>query len=435
MPTSDAAASSWPTAFRALADKRHTLLLQGPMGWFFHDLARVLLAQGRQVTKVHFNGGDALFWRLPGAVPYTGRHEALRAWLAELIRSRRIDAVALFGQMRPIHVVAREVAREMGVNVFVFEEGYLRPNYVTVERRGVNALSRLPRTASFYAQDHPDPIQPPAPTGQTLWRTALVAAAYGSAAALMRPRYRHAVHHRDLHPVREPARWLRGLGRQMLYRWTERGEQARLCAPDRSKRWFLVPLQVQGDSQVVHHSRFGGIEPFIVEVMESFARHAPDDHWLVIKHHPMDRPYTHHGRLIAAEAERLGLAGRVRYIHDQHLPTLLDHARGVVTINSTVGLQALHHRAPVITLGESVYGIPGLVHEGPLDDFWREPGVVNHELYRRFRNHLVAHTQLNASFYAGSPALRRILSRPPAPAPAAAETRFPQGAARLAPPR
>ena len=420
MPTATEVASlpPWPTAFRALVDRRHTLILQGPMGWFFSDLAEVLMREGQHVTKVHFNGGDECFWRHPGALRYADRPEALAPWLRELMKRQRIDAVVLFGQMRPIHCVARSVALELGVGIFVFEEGYLRPHYVTIERRGVNALSRLPRLASFYAEQspaHPPPPQaPPLPTAQNIRRTALIAAAYGIAALVLRPWYPHQQHHRSLNPVAEPMRWARSYLRYLHYKVSEHGVQDRLTSADLSKRWFLVPLQVQSDSQVTHHSPYRTIEAFISEVMASFALHAPADLGLVIKHHPMDRAYSHYRHHIDTEAQRLGIAHRVVYLHDQHLPTLLDHARGVVTINSTVGLQALHHGAPVIALGESVYSVPGLVHCGPLADFWQAPGEVDQALYQRFRQHLIAHTQLNASFYAEAPALRsRPAARPP----------------------
>lgn len=412
MPTATENASlpPWPTAFRALVDRRHTLILQGPMGWFFSDLAALLTKQGQHVTKVHFNGGDQLFWRQGGALRYTGRPEALAGWLRDLMKRQRIDAVVLFGQMRPIHCVAREVALELGVGVFVFEEGYLRPNYVTIERRGVNALSRLPRSAGFYAEQHLPRQPPPQPTTQNIRRTALIAAAYGIAALALRPWFPHQTYHRSLNPVTEPLRWARSYLRHLRYQLSERGWHARLTSPDQSKRWFLVPLQVQSDSQITHHSPYGSIEAFISDVMASFAEHAPGDVGLVIKHHPMDRAYSDYRRHIHREAQRLNLGHRVVYLHDQHLPTLLDHTRGVITINSTVGLQALHHGAPVITLGEAVYSMPGLVHSGPLASFWQEPGKVNQALYQRFRHHLVAHTQLNASFYASAPALQ---GRPP----------------------
>ena len=434
-PEADATAPAvWPTALRALARHRRTLMLQGPIGWFFDRLAQVLQQQGQSVTKVHFNGGDELFWRHPDALRFTGRIESLDGWLRTLVRARHIDAIVLFGQMRPVHCIARQVARELGIEVFVLEEGYLRPDHVTIERRGVNALSRLPRAASFYAQHQPEAELPPLPaarpTDQRIGRTTGLAMRYYLAALLRHWRYPNRVHHRSLDPVGEGWRWFTGGLRKPLHAWRERGLQQRLCSTPLSQRWFLVPLQVHDDSQIRHHSRFAGMEDFIEEVMVSFATQAAPDLHLAIKHHPMDRAYVDYRGPIDALSHRLGLDGRVHCLHDQHLPTLLDHALGVVTINSTVGLQALHHGTPVMALGDSVYGIPGLVHAGPLAAFWQDPGLVDQTLYRSFRRHLLEHTQLNASFYARMPALDSAvppLSQPlpPGPLPAPASTALP----------
>jgi capsular polysaccharide export protein len=91
----------------------------------------------------------------------------------------------------------------------------------------------------------------------------------------------------------------------------------------------------------------------------------------------------------------------VHYIHDQHLPTLLDHCKGVVVMNSTVGLQALGHGAPVVALGKAIYNKPGLTFQGSLDEFWQECGSHRPEqsLVQAFRNMLIYRTQANGSFY------------------------------------
>lgn len=402
---------SWPPALRDLMNRRHVLMLQGPMGDFFSELAAILQANGARVSKVHFNGGDQLFWRHPGALRYNGAPAELGAWLLQVMQERRIDAIVLFGQLRPVHCAAREAARTLGIEVFVFEEGYLRPDYVTVERSGVNALSRQPRAASYYTSQVSPASTAPLPTGQAIWLTGLIAMAYALAATLLKPWYWRQQHHRCLNPITESPRWWRGGLRYGVNAWRGRAALAHLSAPERHKRWFLVPLQVNNDGQVQHHSRFRDMPHFLDEVVASFAVHAPRDLQLVIKHHPMDRAYTDYTRHIARLAAQHGLQGRLLYLHDQHLPSLLQHARGVVTVNSTVGLQALFHGAPVITLGESVYGIPGMVFGGTLDEFWQDPGEVDRTLYRLFRAHLVASTQLNASFYARRPALDAVRQR------------------------
>ena len=45
------------------ATSQRFLLLQGPHGPFFQQLARLLQTSGAQVWRIGFNAGDAAFWR------------------------------------------------------------------------------------------------------------------------------------------------------------------------------------------------------------------------------------------------------------------------------------------------------------------------------------------------------------------------------------
>ncbi len=378
------------------------------MGSFFERLAGTLRAHGQQVWKVNFNAGDDWFFGGEQVVRYRDPLEQWPARLRRLIAERRIDAIVLFGQSRSMHQVAIEEARALGVTVFVFEEGYVRPDYVTLEVGGVNAASPIPRDPAFYRELNAEPLPTPQPTGQSFGAVAVAAIIYSMARSIGHPRYPHYRHHRSIAPVRQGLKWAHGAWRKWWYRISERAMQDFLAAPAQHKRFFLVPLQVYNDSQIRRHSHYKDVGAFIHDVLVSFAQHAPAEQLLVFKHHPLDRPYNDYTRLIAAEAERLGITDRVHYIHDQHLPTLLKHACGVVTVNSTTGLQALYHGTPVIPLGECMYAIEGLVHPGPLDSFWANPGPVDVELFQRFRTYLVRETQLNASFYAGTPGLPSI---------------------------
>lgn len=397
-----------PTSLDRLLCQRRTLMLQGPMGSFFERLAGTLRAHGQQVWKVNFNAGDDWFFSGEQVVQYRDPLDQWPARLRRLIAELRIDAIVLFGQSRSMHRAAIEEARALGVTVFVFEEGYVRPDYVTLEVGGVNAASPIPRDPAFYRELNAEPLPTPQPTGQSFSLVASAAIAYSVARSLGHPRYPHYRHHRSIAPIRQGLKWANGAWRKWWYRFTERAMQDFLAAPEQHKRFFLVPLQVYNDSQIRRHSHYKDVGTFIHEVLVSFAQHAPAEQLLVLKHHPLDRPYNDYTRLIAAEAERLGITDRVHYIHDQHLPTLLKHASGVVTVNSTTGLQALYHGTPVIPLGECMYAIEGLVHPGPLDSFWANPGPVDAELFQRFRTYLVRETQLNASFYAEAPGLPSI---------------------------
>jgi capsule polysaccharide modification protein KpsS len=127
---------------------RNILLLQGPMGPFFWHLRTVLESLGATVHKVNFNGGDVLFYPR-GATSFRAPLADWACYLRRLIQERSINQIFLFGDCREHHRSAVEVARALGVRVMVFEEGYLRPHYITVEKEGVNGHSPLPRCASI----------------------------------------------------------------------------------------------------------------------------------------------------------------------------------------------------------------------------------------------------------------------------------------------
>jgi capsular polysaccharide export protein len=381
----------------AFAGKR-VLLLQGPLGPFFRRLGSDLVRAGAVVTKIDFNGGDWLFSGR-GALAFTGRPEQWPAFFKHVLDQHTIDVVLLFGDCRPIHRVAHEIAAERGVAAGVFEEGYVRPDYITLERFGVNGNSLAPRNPDFYLGTA-EPAPPPTRSvGNTFWHTACWAVQYYAASALLRPIFRHYAHHRPL-TLKEGLPWLRSIWRKQIFRWKERGIQTEL-ASTLSGQYFLVALQVHNDAQIHIHSDYESVAAFIESVVASFAAHAPKDTHLIIKHHPMDRGYHDHSRLIAELTRMHGVERQVRYVHDQHLPTLLEHARGVVLVNSTVGLSAMDHGTPLKVCGVAIFNIPGLTYQGSLDTFWNEAHEhkIDGRLYERFRSYLIENTQLNGSFY------------------------------------
>jgi len=98
---------------------------------------------------------------------------------------------------------------------------------------------------------------------------------------------------------------------------------------------------------------------------------------------------------------------RVIVLYDTHLPTLLKHAKGTVTINSTVGLSSLYHKTPTITLGKAIYDIEGLTSKGMnIDDFWHNQQTVDLKLLDKYLSHIIENTQLNGSFYGKLPDVR-----------------------------
>lgn len=376
---------------------KNVLLLQGPLGPFFMRLSKDLHRAGAKVTKVNFNGGDWLF-SSGDCINYTGHAIDWPKFLSGLLETRKIDVILLFGDCRSLHRIALKLAVPMGIDVGVFEEGYVRPDYITFERFGVNANSQLPRDAAHYLGVEPQE-RAAQPVGNVFWFAACWAILYYCAASLLWPVFRRYQHHRPL-TVLEAWPWIKSGFRKLVYEQIEQDIESRLIK-DYSKNFYLVPLQVHNDAQVHVHSQYKSVVDFIESIIASFVAHAPQDNLLVIKHHPMDRGYHDYTDAIRQLSIAYNIPDRIVYIHDQHLPSLLQHAAGVVLINSTVGLSALHHGIPLKACGDAIYDMPGLTFQGSVDDFWMAVGnySFNSVLYASFLSYLVGRTQVNGSFY------------------------------------
>lgn len=381
---------------------KRVLMLQGPVGPFFARFATDLKLAGAVVFKVNFNGGDWLFSgssSFSHAFNFTDKPAAWPAYFSDLLLRLNIDTVFLFGDCRPMHVAAMAVIRERGLQVGVFEEGYLRPDYITLERDGVNNNSSLPSNPAFYLAQPQRELVPCEPLGSTYGQATKWGGLYFAAASLARFRFRHYQHHRRLGFGDFPS-WMHSYWRKFVYAVSERKVLPSLTT-ENSGNFFLVSLQTRGDAQMSVHSDFESVEQFIEHVVVSFVQHAPKGSLLALKHHPLDRGYSDYTALIKRLTAQYRLEGRCLYIHDQHLPTLLVHARGVVVVNSTVGLSAVGEGVPVKVCGHSIYDIQGLTFQGSLDAFWQNAhlAVPNDELYKAFRSYLVSHTQHRGSFY------------------------------------
>jgi capsular polysaccharide export protein len=377
------------------------LLLMGPLGSFFARVAAHLEKRGVPVWKVSFplhEYGFPPHMRLP----YNGTMAEFRSFLRKEIETRDIRHLFMYGDFIDPHRIAIELVRELNsqrpaaakIDAWVFELGYVRPNYVSLERERVNARSGLNRPVEMYrALPAVDTIpQAQRETGirwRKWWKTpTFIQHAFTPYPIIEGP---HKLQPQPSYLLAQ----VRGLARKHLYRISERAILRRLRGHE---PYILVPLQVSSDSQISLGSHYQGMEPFIEELITSFAAHGRPQDLLAFKHHPRDRGYNHYGRLIRELAQAHGVAARVLYFHDGPLGPILKRARAVVTINSTVGLQALYHGRPTKVLGRTFYNLPDLCDQQPLAAFWRTPQPSDRALFRRFYTHLIETTQINGNF-------------------------------------
>ncbi len=379
---------------------RHFVFLQGMPSVFFRRVGDVLEKSGHQVGRINFCAGDWLFWHDRRALSYRGTLADWPAFFERWLQEAGVTDVVLLGEQRKYHREAVKVAKAAGVRVWATDFGYLRPDWITLEANGLGGNSTLPRDLAEIqrlAANLP-PVDFQRKYHDSSWRMSLgdLAASFATVFfSVFYPRYQQS----DARP--HPLIYFPAMGLSLLVKAWQQKPALRLFAHinSRGRAYFVFPLQLNHDFQIQAYSPFAGMSDAISLVLASFARHAPIECDLLIKSHPWDPGLHNWNKQIQKEARQLGIAERVFYFNGGDLNAMMNKARGVVTVNSTSGLQALQMGRPVKLLGACVYDVPELVGTQSLDDFWQNPTPPDARQLADFIRLLVYQTQIRGVFF------------------------------------
>lgn len=121
-------------------------------------------------------------------------------------------------------------------------------------------------------------------------------------------------------------------------------------------KYVFIPFQVVKDSQLLLYS------PLVGNDMALFLQHCraalqavAEDYRIVVKLHPADVDNIDYSSLMKTYPD-------VIFLKDYPSNELIKSASLVITINSTVGVEALIFDKPVVTLGNNFYNVPDVVH-------------------------------------------------------------------------
>ena len=378
------------------------LFLQGPHGPFFHRLARMLRAAGAEVWRVGFNAGDRAFWfGGPGYIPFRGTIADWPDTFGLLVAEHGVTDIVLYGDTRPAHALAIARARALGLRIHVFEEGYMRPYWVTYERDGTNGHSRLmdldvdEMRAALAMSDLEVPT-PPAHWGD-MRHHVFYGALYHWFVLFRNRDYRKFQRHRELPVAAETLLYTKRL---LLMPWIALD---RIIATTRVRHggypYHLVLMQLEHDASFQAHSPFTRMDEFLTLVVSGFAEGAPRHHHLVVKAHPLENDRSPTRRILRRLAREHGVAGRIHYVRGGKLARLLDHARTAVTVNSTAAQQVLWRGIPLKVFGRAVYSKPEFVSTQPLAEFFANPTRPDGRAYKDYRRFLLETSQVPGGFY------------------------------------
>lgn len=383
----------------ATSRTRVFLFLQGPSSSLFAKTGRELSKLGHKCVRVNLNAGDWIFWHGKGAANYQGRFEDWHRYLLSLFDRHAITDLVLLGEERPYHKVATELAKDKGISITVIEMGYLRPDWITIERNGMSSNSHFPNDPNairFAARN----VQAPdfqKIYSQSFFVEALLDLAYNLPNVFFSFLFPHYRRHGLFHPLREYAGWVKRLS--IRRREKERAEKLVQHLGTAGSPYFVYPLQLETDYQLRAHSPYSSQFEAIDEVLGSFASYAPPDTHLVVKSHPLDNGLLDWRARITEIATGHSLSQRVHFIDEGDLSAFVKSCIGMVSVNSTAVLHGLKSGTPAKILGCAVYDIEGMTDQGPLDGFWSAPMKPDPELTEDFYKLLAQTIHVRGNFY------------------------------------
>lgn len=375
------------------------LFLQGPPGVFARTIADCLELRGVKTLRINLSAGDWLGWHDRRCTSYRGNLTKWPEWLKTFCLEKEVTHIVYYADRVPYHVAAAEVGAELEISCLTFENGYLRPDWITLERNGMSAHSLFP--------EDPEVIRRAAIGLPEIDRTPLYKypfvneavneVAYNMANVIFRLAAPDYVRDKLYHPLID---YLSNIPRMIQAK--RRNRLAHNVIDDIIAvrlPYYVFPLQLQSDYQLRYNSQYSHIAEAAEEAVRSFARFAPSSARLVFKVHPLDNGMEPWQRILRTIAKKHGVKKRVFLVDGGNLEQLLSHAAGSLTINSTTGLHALRVGCPTKVLGIALYDIAGLTCQKSLDEFWREGTSPDQELLDALERLLAATIQVKGCFY------------------------------------
>lgn len=373
---------------------KKVLFLQGPPSTFWRQLAEEFETKGFATKHVSFSLGDQLYWWKRGSINYRGTLKAWPRYLARLIKREGITDILYYADRLPYHRFAARVGRKLGVKCHAVEFGYLRPDWITLERDGMGRFSHFPNDP---AAIHAIAAQVGEPDlhskyAHTFGQEATNEVVYNLLAYFGRPLFPLYRSDKYYDPLFDYLSWL-----PRMFRPQKNLPKGFFDEPAPVN--YLIALQLQNDYQIRANSPYRHLSQMLDQVMHSFSLHAPEGSRLVVKQHPLDNDLENWRKVVTGIAKRYHIDNRVFFIEKGDLSHILRHSAGTIVVNSTTALHSLRAGIPTIALGAAVYAIPGLTHQGGIDSFWQNPEAIDKNLLRDFIRALAGTIQIKGNFY------------------------------------
>jgi len=255
-----------------------------------------------QRKKAKYNFPEWL-WRFLGFY-YGSKFKFYYRQFSGVIHEHKPKCIALWNGHRLPEQAIKALAKKINIPVVHFENGLL-PDTTTFDLSGVNDANSLPRNAQFYRE-------------------------YKNETTIIE----------------------RQLVSRKFHRSKKSHAKNKTFYADLPDKFIFVPFQVKFDSQVLLNSKIIKTMTGLYQWLEFAEKNSDQPIKFVIKEHPSDpHKYT----------ELYNKNPNIIF-SNRDTKELIEKAEAIITVNSSVGLEAILLHKRVIVLGEACYGIEGLCH-------------------------------------------------------------------------
>jgi capsular polysaccharide export protein len=317
--------------------KDKVLFLQGPAGSFFSRFSSYVKEKGAQTFHVNFNLGDKFFNPNKNSFDFKDNISEWPKYLENLILKKRINKIYMLNDCRPYHYNIVPLLKKLNMNFYVFEEGYFRPNHLTLEPIGVNANSKYVYFEQNLYVREIDTISMRKPFLPKFLERAI----YSILSLGDKIYFKNYISFRKIDPFSKF--YLETMNSIVFFK-----EKFTKKLYKSKKNYALIALQLNDDTQIKFHSFFENMEDYFLFLIKKIRSHRHDQE-ILVKSHPKDLYHASKLQHLFKDMEN------VHFIFEGELSDYFENANFVIVNNSTSGIQAIEKGKNIFACGNSAY--------------------------------------------------------------------------------
>jgi len=308
-------------------------------------------------------------------------------FFSNFYKEKDIEAIVVWNYFPVMVNVAWRLARKMNLKTMFFENGPLR-NTLLIDTLGINYQSSLTlKDRSFYQQvTIDDKLWGPFITEYKDKKQKIPMANKGIMSLFAKFCYallmRNCFYRRKF-PDLAVDTIMQSVYKKLYAKCWLKAKT--LVLPD---KFVFLPLQCSYDTQILINSpHINNMDDFVKIAYAAIKKALPPDYKIVVKETPDDWGRINYGHLRKQYPD-------IIWLQKCNISELIQKAALIITINSSVAIEALTYYKPVVTLGMNYFNIEGIVyHVRDLDSLGEilktaVKASVNQELINKFLYYL-----------------------------------------------